>query len=91
MGEGDCFHDFPDRMTLADYVAKDGKFTIASYCFECNHHRSKKINTKEWTAEALLKLRKNQYHVYSTLEEISTLRNFIEIKLHPLSVINSKK
>lgn len=71
-----CTHEYPKKLTLVDTIDREGKFTRISFCTECDNYRWDEVKKENWDGEFLSRLRTDQYHVYATLEELSTLRQF---------------
>lgn len=69
--EQNCIHNYPKKFTLVDLMDRKGNLVRAYFCKECQEYRWRQIKDEPWTSEAFLKIKENQYQVYSSREGLS--------------------
>ena len=73
-GDQNCIHEYPQKFTLVDLMDREGTLVRAYFCKECQDYKWKEVKDEPWTSQAFLKLKKDQYQVYSNLEGPSVSR-----------------
>ncbi len=69
--EGNCYHDSPSFIPIADFIDRQGKFSRAYFCKDCLTYTSRDDEEEKWAKEFISNLRENKFKVYISPENLS--------------------